>query len=94
MMLRRVLVRWVNEKLDFPFSIMFFVSFFFFVFFVQFYYVLSYLFALFVVKTCVSILWHTSLLKMQLLFEKIAKNDDFGDFKRFLTCVTYDVTVT
>ena len=34
---------------------------------------------------------------MQLLFEKIAKNDDFGDFKRFsrfLTCVTYDVTVT
>ena len=31
---------------------------------------------------------------MQHLLEKIAKNDDFGDFRVFLTCITYDVTVT
>ena len=69
----------------------------FFVFRIHFHYVLSYLFDLFGVRTCVSILWHTSLPKMQLLLEKIAKNHDFGDFWWF-SCfwhdVTYDVTVT
>ena len=71
-----------------------------FVFRIHFHYVLSYLFGLFGVGTCVSILWHTSLPKNATLLEKIAKkiakNHDFGDFW-WLSCfwhdVTYDVTV-
>ena len=67
-----------------------------FVFRIHFHYVLSYLFGLFGVRTCVSILWHTSLPKNATLLEKIAKNHDFGDFWWF-SCfwhdVTYDVTV-
>ena len=47
---------------------------------IHFHYVLSYSFGLFGVRTCVSILWHPSLLKMQLLLKKIEKNHDFGDF--------------
>ena len=46
---------------------------------------------------CKHSLTHIIAKTMQRLFEKIAKNDDLGDFKRFsrfLTCVTYDVTVT
>ena len=34
---------------------------------------------------------------LRLFEKKIAKNDDFGDFERFsrfVTCVTYDVSVT
>ena len=95
MTLRCVIARWVNEKLDFPLKLHINRVF---CLFVHFHYVLSYLFGLFVVKTCISILWHTSLLKKAtFVWKKIAKNDDFGDFKRFsrfLTCVTYDVTVT
>ena len=68
----------------------------FFVFRIHFHYVLSYLFGLFGVRTCVSKLWHTSLPKNATLLEKIAKNHDFGDFWWF-SCfwhdVTYDVTV-
>ena len=66
------------------------------VFRIHFHYVLSYLFGLFGVRTCVSILWHTSLPKNATLLEKIAKNHDFLDFWWF-SCfwhdVTYDVTV-
>ena len=78
------------------FFVFFFFFFFFFCFRIHFHYVLSYLFGLFGVRTCVSILWHTSLPKKQLLLEKIAKNHDFGDFSWFscfLHDVTYDVTV-
>ena len=54
------------------------------IFFSLFHYVLSYLFGLFGVRTCVSILWHTSLPKKCNFAwknsEKIAKNHDFGDF--------------
>ena len=63
---------------------------FFFVFRVHFHYVLSYLFGLFGVRTCVSILWHTSLPKNATLLEKIAKKywrtmilAIFGDFRVF-----------
>ena len=72
----------------------------FFVFRIHFHYVLSYLFGLFGVRTCVSILWHISLPKKCNFAwknsEKIAKNHDFGDF-RWFSCfwhdVTYDVSV-
>ena len=68
----------------------------FFVFRIHFHYVFSYLFGLFGVRTCVSILWHTSLPKNATLLEKIAKTHDFGDFWWFLCFwhdVTYDITV-
>ena len=45
--------------------------------------VLSYLFGLFGVRTCVSILWHTPLPKNATSLEKLAKNHDFGDFRVF-----------
>ena len=61
--------------------------FFVFVFRIHFHYVLSYFFGLFGVRTCVSILWHTSLPKNAILLEKIAKTlrktmilAIFGDF--------------
>ena len=93
---RCVIGRWVQRKTDQKLifngnytQIVFFFR-------IHFHYVLSYLFGLFGVRTRVSILWHTSLPKMQLLLEKIAKNHDFGDFWWF-SCfwhdVTYDVTV-
>ena len=80
---RCVIARWVQRKTDFPLKLhtnRVFLSFL--SFRIHFHYVLSYLFGLFGVRTCVSILWHTSLLTnaMQLLLEKIAKNHDFGDF--------------
>ena len=50
---------------------------------VYFHYVLNHFFGLFVVKTCVSILWHTHhCWKMQLLSKKIAKNM-FFDIRNF-----------
>ena len=105
-----VIARWVQRKTDFPLKLhtnrvfVLFVCLFVFFFFlsflsfrIHFHYVLSYLFGLFGVRTCVSILWHTLLLKMQVLLEKVTKNDNFGDFWWF-SCfwhdVFYDVTVT
>ena len=68
-----------------------------FVFRIHFHYVLSYLFGLFWVRTCVSILWHTSLPKNATFAWKISEKPWFGDFWWF-SCywydVTYDVTVT
>ena len=56
----------------------------FFVFRIHFHYVLSYLFGLFGVRTCVSILWHTSLPKnATFAWKKKTKNHDFGDFRVF-----------
>ena len=94
-----VIARWVQRKTDFPLKLHTNRVFCLFCLFrIHFHYVLSYLFGLFGVRTCVSILWHTHYCsKMQLLLEKIAKNHDFGDFWWF-SCfwhdVTYDVTVT
>ena len=92
---RCVIARWVQRKTDFPLKLhtnRVFLS-----FRIHFHYVLSYLFGLFGVRICVSILWHTSLLKNATFAWKIAKNHDFGDFWWF-SCfwhdVTYDVTVT
>ena len=93
-----VIERWVQRKTDqkLIFNGNYTQIVFFFVFRIYFHYVLSYLFGLFGVRTCVSILWHTSLPKNATLLEKIAKNHDFGDFWWF-SCfwhdVTYDVTV-
>ena len=58
---RCVIARWVQRKTDFPLKLhtnRVFLS-----FRIHFHYVLSYLFGLFGVRTCVSILRHTSLLK-------------------------------
>ena len=94
---RCVIERWVQRKTDQ--KLIFngnYTQIVFFVFRIHFHYVLSYLFGLFGVRTCVSILWHTSLPKNATLLEKKAKNHDFGDFWSF-SCfwhgVTYDVTV-
>ena len=94
---RCVKERWVQRKTDQ--KLIFngnYTQIVFFVFRIHFHYVLSYLFGLFGVRTCVSILWHTSLPKNTTLLEKTAKNHDFGDFWWF-SCfwhdVTYDVTV-
>ena len=94
---RCVIERWVQRKTDQ--KLIFngnYTKIVFFVFRIHFHYVLSYLFGLFGVRTCVSILWHTSLPKNATLLEKIGKNDDFGDFLWF-SCfwhdVAYDVTV-
>ena len=72
----------------------------FFVFFcfrIHFHYVLSYLFGLFEVRTCVSILWHTSLPKNATFAWKNSEKTMilaiFGDFRVFWHDVTYDVTV-
>ena len=78
---RCVIERWVQRKTDQ--KLIFngnYTQIVFFVFRIHFHYVLSYLFGLFGVRTCVSILWHTSLPKNATLLEKIAKNHDFGDF--------------
>ena len=94
---RCVIERWVQRKTDQ--KLIFngnYTQIVFLVFRIHFHYVLSYLFGLCGVRTCVSILWHTSLPKNATLLEKIAKNHDFGDFWWF-SCfwhdVTYDVTV-
>ena len=94
---RCVIERWVQRKTDQ--KLIFngnYTQIVFFVFRIHFHYVLFYLFGLFGARTCVSILWHTSLPKNATLLEKIAKNHDFGDFWWF-SCfwhdVTYDVTV-
>ena len=54
---------------------------------IHFHYVLSYLFGLFGVRTCVSILWHTSLLKNATFAWKNSKKTMilaiFGDFRVF-----------
>ena len=67
-----------------------------FCFSIHFHCVLSYLFGLLGVRTCVSILWHTSLPKNATFAWKNSENHDFGDFWWF-SCfwhdVTYDVTV-
>ena len=97
---RCVIERWVQRKTDqnlTDFQWKLHTNRVFFVFRIHFHYVLSYLFGLFGVRTCVSILWHTSLPKnATFCLKKIAKNHDFGDFWWF-SCfwhdVTYDVTV-
>ena len=69
-----VIERWVQRKTDQ--KLIFngnYTQIVFFVFRIHFHYVLSYLFGLFGVRTCVSILWHTSLPKNATLLEKIAK---------------------
>ena len=93
---RCVIERWVQRKTDQ--KLIFngnYTQIVFFVFRIHFHYVLSYLFG-FGVRTCVSIIWHTSLPKNATLLEKIAKNHDLGDFWWF-SCfwhdITYDVTV-
>ena len=93
----RVIERWVQRKTDQ--KLIFngnYTQIVFFVFRIHFHYVLSYLFDLFGVRTCVYFDTHHCQ-KMQLLLEKIAKNHDFGDFWWF-SCfwhdVTNDVTVT
>ena len=58
--------------------------FFVFVFRIHFHYVLSYLFGLFGVRTCVSILWHTSLPKCQKMQLLLEKNSEKPWFWRFL----------
>ena len=63
---RYVIVRWVQRKTTknwFSIEITHKSCFFILSFRIHFHYVLSYLFGLFGVRTCVSILWHTSLLK-------------------------------
>ena len=90
---RCVIERWVQRKTDQ--KLIFngnYTQIVFFVFRIHFHYVLSYLFGLFGVRTCVSILWHTSLPKNATLLEKIAKNHDFGDLWWF-SCFWHDVTV-
>ena len=98
---RCVIERWVQRKTDQKLifngnytQIVFFV--FFFCFRIHFHYVLSHLFGLFGVRTCVSILWHTSLPKNATFAWKNSENHDFGDFWWF-SCfwhdVTYDITV-
>ena len=71
---RCVIERWVQRKTDqkqiFNGN---YTQIVFFVFRMHFHYVLSYLFGLFGVRTCVSILWHTSLPKNATLLENIAK---------------------
>ena len=61
---------------------------------IHFHYVLSYLFGLFGVRTCVSILWHTSLLKNATFAWKNSEKPWFWRFPCFWHDVTYDVTVT
>ena len=95
---RCVIERWVQRKTDQ--KLIFngnYTQIVFFVFRKHFHYVLSYLFGLFGVRTCVSILWHTALPKnATFAWKKRAKNHDFGDFwwcSCFWHDVTYDVTV-
>ena len=84
---RCVIERWVQRKTDQ--KLIFngnYTQIVFFVFRIHFHYALSYLFGLFGVRTCVSILWHTSLPKMQLLLEK---NSEKPWFWRFLVIFVF-----
>ena len=92
---RCVVERWAQRKTDqklffsgnYTQIVFFFFLFFFFVFRIHFHYFLSYLFGLFGVKTCVSILWHTSLPKNATFawnnIEKTMILAIFGDFRVF-----------
>ena len=82
-----VIARWVQRKTDFPLKLhtnRVFLSFL--SFRIHFHYVLSYLFGLFGVRTCVSILWHTSLLKNATF---AWKNSEKPWFWRFLVILTW-----
>ena len=93
---RCVIEPWVQRKTDqklifrgYYTQIVFFVFFFFFVFFcfrIHFHHVLSYLFGLFGVRTCVSILWHTSLPKNATF---ALKNSEKPWFWRFLVIFVF-----
>ena len=64
--------------------------FFVFVFRIHFHYVLSYLFCLFGVRTCVSILWHTSLpKKCNFAWKNSKKNSEKPWFWRFLVIFVF-----
>ena len=95
---RCVIERWVQRKTDQ--KLIFngnYTQIVFFVFRIQFHYVLSYLFGLLGVRTCVSILWHTSLPKnATFAWKNTEKKTWFWQFLWFLCFwhdVTYDVTV-
>ena len=82
-----VIACWVQRKTDFPLKLhknRVFLSFL--SFRIHFYYVLSYLFDLFGVRTCVSILWHTSLLKNATF---AWKNSEKPWFWRFLVIFVF-----
>ena len=87
MMRRCVIARWVQRKNWFSIEITHKSCFFFFLSFrIHFHYVLSYLFSLFGVRTCVSILWHTSLLKNAAF---TWKNSEKPWFWRFLVIFVF-----
>ena len=78
---RCVIERWVQRKTDQ--KLIFngnYTQTVFFVFRIHFHYVLSYLFGLFGVKTCLSILWHTSLPKNATFAWKNREKPWFGRF--------------
>ena len=84
---RCVIERWVQRKTDQ--KLIFngnYTQIVFFVFRIHFHYVLSYLFGLFGVRTCVSILWHTSLPKNATF---AWKNSEKPWFWRFLVIFVF-----
>ena len=85
---RYVIARWVQRKTWFSIEIAqqscFFLSFL--SYRIHFHYVLSYLFGLFGVRTCVSILWHISLLKNATF---AWKNSEKPWFWRFLVIFVF-----
>ena len=87
---RCVIARWVQRKTDFPLKLhtnrvfCLFLS-----FRIHFHYVLSYLFGLFGVRTCVSILWHTSLLKNATFAWKNSKKPWFWRFSVIFVFLTW-----
>ena len=87
MTLRCVIARWVQQKNWFSIEITHKSCFLSFLSFrIHFYYVLPYLFGLFGVRTCVSILWHTSLLKNATF---AWKNSEKPWFWRFLVIFVF-----
>ena len=85
-----VIERWVQRKTDQ--KLIFngnYTQIVFFVFRIHFHTVLSYLFGLFGVRTCISILWHTSLPKNATLLEKIAKKPWFWRFLVIFVFLTW-----
>ena len=89
---RCVIERWVQQKTDQ--KLIFngnYTQIVFFVFRIHFHYVLSDLFSLFGVRTCVSILWHTSLPKNATFAWKNSEKPWFWQFLCFWHDVTYDV---
>ena len=98
---RCVIERWVQrktgKKLIFNGNYTQIVFLFCFVFRIHFHYVLFHLFGLYGVRTCVSILWHTSLPKNATFAWKNSRKPWFWRFSFFFFFwheVTYDVTVT